>query len=76
MASSVRTQTNITTDQVALLSLRSQIISDPFHFLDESWSPAISICHWVGVTCRSRHQGVKSLDLSNMSLTGKIPRGF
>ncbi|KAM3239300.1 hypothetical protein P3L10_014334 [Capsicum annuum] len=45
MASSAMTKTNITTDQLALLSLKSQIISDPSHFLDESWSPAISICH-------------------------------
>ncbi|KAM3306596.1 hypothetical protein P3S67_013466 [Capsicum chacoense] len=36
VASSVMTQTNIITDQLALLSLKSQIISDPFHFLDES----------------------------------------
>ncbi|KAF3648118.1 putative triacylglycerol lipase 2-like [Capsicum annuum] len=76
MASSVMTQTNITTDQLALLSLKSQIISDLFHFLDESWSPATSVCHWVGVTCGSRHQRVKSLNLSNMALTGWIPREF
>ncbi|XP_016571200.2 LRR receptor-like serine/threonine-protein kinase EFR [Capsicum annuum] len=76
MASSAMTQTNITTDQLALLSLKFQIISYPFHFLDESWSPATSICHWVGFTCVSRHQRVKSLNLSNMALTGKIRREF
>ncbi|KAM3239191.1 LRR receptor-like serine/threonine-protein kinase EFR [Capsicum annuum] len=76
MDSSLMTQTNITTDQLALLSLRSQIISDPFHFLDESWSPATSVCHWVGVTCGSRHQRVKSLNLSNMALIGRIPGEF
>ncbi|KAM3306474.1 hypothetical protein P3S67_013344 [Capsicum chacoense] len=76
MVSSAMTQTNTTTDQLALLSLKFQIISDPFHFLDESWSPAISVCHWVGVTCGSRHQRVKSLNLSNMALTGKIPQDF
>ncbi|KAH0704221.1 hypothetical protein KY285_018499 [Solanum tuberosum] len=70
----VMTQTNITTDQLALLSLKSQISSDPFHFLNESWSPAISVCHWVGITCGSRHQQVKSLNLSSMTLTGTIPR--
>ncbi|XP_060179280.1 probable leucine-rich repeat receptor-like protein kinase At1g35710 [Lycium barbarum] len=37
MASSTMIQTNISTDQLALLSLKSEIISDPFHFLDESW---------------------------------------
>ncbi|KAM3306606.1 hypothetical protein P3S67_013476 [Capsicum chacoense] len=76
MVSSLMTQTNITTDQLALLSLKSQIISDPFHFLDESWSPATSVCHWVGVTCGSRHQRVKSLNLSNMALIGRIPSEF
>ncbi|KAM3394096.1 putative LRR receptor-like serine/threonine-protein kinase isoform X1 [Capsicum galapagoense] len=76
MASSAMTQTNITTDQLALLSLKSQIISDPSHFLDENWSPAISVCHWVGVTCGSCHQRVKTLNLSSMALTGRIPREF
>ncbi|KAF3632525.1 putative LRR receptor-like serine/threonine-protein kinase-like [Capsicum annuum] len=73
MARSAMTKTSITTDQLALFSLKSQIASDPFHFLDESWSFAMSICHWVGVTCGSRHQHVNSLNLSNMDLTGKIP---
>ncbi|XP_015160746.1 LRR receptor-like serine/threonine-protein kinase EFR [Solanum tuberosum] len=50
--------------------------SDPFHFLNESWSPAISVCRWVGVICGSRHQRVKSLKLSNFALTGRIPRDF
>ncbi|KAH0650015.1 hypothetical protein KY284_029927 [Solanum tuberosum] len=70
------TQTNITTDQSALLSLKFQIISDPFHLLDESWSPAISVCHWVGVTCGSRHKRVTSLNISNMNLIGRIPCDF
>ncbi|KAF3641195.1 putative LRR receptor-like serine/threonine-protein kinase EFR-like [Capsicum annuum] len=74
ISSSAMTQLNISTDQLALLSLKSQVISDPFHYLDESWSPVTSICHWVGVTCGSRHQRVKSLNLSNMALTGIIPR--
>ncbi|KAM3306371.1 hypothetical protein P3S67_013241 [Capsicum chacoense] len=74
MAISAMTHTNVTTDQLALLSLKSKIISDPFHFLNESWSPATSVCHWVGVTCGSHHQRVKFLNLSNMALTGKIPR--
>ncbi|KAK4713243.1 hypothetical protein R3W88_019150 [Solanum pinnatisectum] len=76
VASLAMTQTNITTDQSALLSLKFQIISDPFHLLDESWSPAISVCHWVGVTCGSRHKRVTSLNISNMDLTGKIPCDF
>ncbi|KAM3239049.1 putative LRR receptor-like serine/threonine-protein kinase isoform X3 [Capsicum annuum] len=76
MACFSMTQTNTTTDQLALLSLKSQIISDPSHFLYKNWSPAISVCHWVRVTCGSRHQRVKSLNLSNMALTGRIPQEF
>ncbi|KAM3394175.1 hypothetical protein P3S68_003177 [Capsicum galapagoense] len=72
MASLAMTKTNITTDQLSLFSLKSQIISDPFYLLDESWSPSRSACHWVGVT--SRHQRLKFLNLSNMALTCKIPR--
>ncbi|XP_015161275.1 probable LRR receptor-like serine/threonine-protein kinase At3g47570 [Solanum tuberosum] len=72
----VMAQTNINTDQLALLSFKSQISSDPFHFLNESWSPAISVCRWVGVICGSRHPREKTLKLSNLALTGRIPRDF
>ncbi|CAN4091895.1 unnamed protein product [Withania somnifera] len=74
--SSSMTPTNTTTDQLTLLSLKSQIVSDPSHLLNESWTPANSVCHWVGVSCGSRHQRVKSLNLSGMALTGRIPRDF
>ncbi|KAF3649452.1 putative WEB family protein, chloroplastic-like [Capsicum annuum] len=67
------TKTNITTDQSALLSLKAQISLDPSHLLIESWSPATSVCRWVGVTCRSCHHRVTSLNISNMNLTGRIP---
>ncbi|CAN4091929.1 unnamed protein product [Withania somnifera] len=76
MDSSAMTPTNTTTDQLTLLSLKSQIVSDPSHLLNESWTPANFVCHWVGVTCGSRHQRVKSLNLSGMALTGRIPRDF
>ncbi|KAM3238931.1 hypothetical protein P3L10_013964 [Capsicum annuum] len=74
ISSSAMTQFNISTDQLALLSLKSKIISDPFHLLDESRSPSTSVCHWVGVTCGSRHQRVRLLNLSNMDLMGSMPR--
>ncbi|PHT82917.1 hypothetical protein T459_11360 [Capsicum annuum] len=45
-------------------------------FLYESWSPATSVCHWVGVTCGSSYQRVKSLNLPNITLTGRIPQVF
>ncbi|KAH0764787.1 hypothetical protein KY285_000658 [Solanum tuberosum] len=35
-------------------------------------SPATSVCHWVGVTCGSHHQRVRSLNISSMALMGKI----
>ncbi|XP_047267398.1 leucine-rich repeat protein 1-like [Capsicum annuum] len=79
MVSSAMNQTNNTTDQLALLSLKSQIISDPFHFLDESWSPAISVCHWVRVACGSRRDFgnltfLVSLDLGNDNFHGNLPQ--
>ncbi|XP_047267460.1 LRR receptor-like serine/threonine-protein kinase RGI5 [Capsicum annuum] len=74
MASSGMTKTNITTDQLALFTLKSQIVSDPFHFLDESWSFTTSVCHWVGVTCGSHHQRVNSLNLNFNSIEGQIPK--
>ncbi|CAN4092025.1 unnamed protein product [Withania somnifera] len=76
MDSSAMTPTNTTTDQLTLLSFKSQIVSDPSHFLDEGWSSTTFVCHWVGVTCGSRHQRVKSLNLSGMALTGRIPSDF
>nr|WCJ12456.1 LRR-RLK-4 [Solanum microdontum subsp. gigantophyllum] len=69
-------RTNVSTDQLTLLSLKSQISSDTFHYLDESWSPATYVCHWIGVTCDYRNQRVKSLNLSDMTLTSRIPREF
>nr|XP_009617698.1 probable LRR receptor-like serine/threonine-protein kinase At3g47570 [Nicotiana tomentosiformis] len=76
MATSAMTHTNITTDQLALLSLKSQIFSDPLHFFDENWFPTTSVCHWEGVTCGSHHHRVRSLNLSNKALTGRIPQDF
>ncbi|KAL6288717.1 hypothetical protein ACE6H2_006227 [Prunus campanulata] len=66
------TQTNITTDQVALVALRSHINSDPHNIL-VNWSTTTSVCNWVGVTCGSRHLRVASLNLSNMGFIGTIP---
>ncbi|XP_047267399.1 receptor-like protein 35 [Capsicum annuum] len=76
ISSSAMNQFNISTDQLALLSLKSQIIFGPFRFLDESWSPAMSVCHWVGVTCGSLHKRVKSLNLADMALNDRIPPDF
>ncbi|XP_021834220.1 probable LRR receptor-like serine/threonine-protein kinase At3g47570 [Prunus avium] len=65
-------QTNITTDQSALLALKSHISSDPDNIL-VNWSTITPVCNWVGVTCGARHLRVSVLNLSYMGLTGIIP---
>ncbi|KAL6292818.1 hypothetical protein ACE6H2_000960 [Prunus campanulata] len=65
-------QINITTDQSALLALKSHITSDPHNIL-VNWSTTTSVCNWVGVTCGARHLRVASLNLSYMNFTGTIP---
>ncbi|XP_047267457.1 probable LRR receptor-like serine/threonine-protein kinase At3g47570 [Capsicum annuum] len=67
MASSAMTKTNITTDQLALFTLKSQIVSDPFHFLDESSSFATSgqIPKVIG--------NLRELKLRGNNLIGSIP---
>ncbi|KAK8972077.1 hypothetical protein V6N11_061885 [Hibiscus sabdariffa] len=64
---------NITTDQSALLALKSHITHDPHNLLATNWSTSTSVCNWIGVTCGSRHHRVTALDLSSMDLTGTIP---
>ncbi|XP_027184869.1 probable LRR receptor-like serine/threonine-protein kinase At3g47570 isoform X2 [Coffea eugenioides] len=65
--------TNITTDQSSLLALRAHISVDPLQILAKNWSVGSSVCHWIGVSCGSRHRRVTALDMSNMGLTGIIP---
>ncbi|XP_021802019.1 probable LRR receptor-like serine/threonine-protein kinase At3g47570 [Prunus avium] len=65
-------QTNISTDQSALLALKSHITTDPQNIL-VNWSTTTSVCNWVGVTCGARHLRVAVLNLSYMGLTGTIP---
>ncbi|CAL8150712.1 unnamed protein product [Prunus armeniaca] len=65
-------KTNITTDQSALLAMRSHITSDP-HNISVNWSTSTTVCNWVGVTCGARHLRVVSLNLSYMGFTGTIP---
>ncbi|XWS10106.1 hypothetical protein CRYUN_Cryun39dG0047300 [Craigia yunnanensis] len=67
---STKTTTNISTDQLTLLALKSYVNSD---LLATNWSTATSVCNWIGVTCGSRHQRVTALDLFNMNLSGTIP---
>lgn len=64
---------NITTDQSALLSLKSEITFDPDKILTVNWSGETSACDWIGVTCGRRHRRVTALDVSGMGLVGRIP---
>ncbi|XWS10851.1 hypothetical protein CRYUN_Cryun38cG0033400 [Craigia yunnanensis] len=64
--------TNITTDQLALLALKSHVTHDPRNLLATNWSTTISVCNWIGVTCGSKHQRVTALDFTGMGLTGTI----
>ncbi|PRQ29196.1 putative protein kinase RLK-Pelle-LRR-XII-1 family [Rosa chinensis] len=65
-------QTNLTTDQSALLALKANVTSDPQDLLS-NWSTNTSACNWVGVTCGHVHLRVAALNLSYFGLTGRIP---
>ncbi|XP_021287636.1 putative receptor-like protein kinase At3g47110 [Herrania umbratica] len=64
---------NITTDQLALLALKSHVTFDPQNLLATNWSSATSVCNWFGVTCASQQLRVTALNLFGMSLVGTIP---
>ncbi|KAK2975472.1 hypothetical protein RJ640_028661 [Escallonia rubra] len=67
-------ETNITTDQSALLEFRAHIINlDPQHILANNWSSTTPVCNWAAVTCSRRHNRVATLNLSYMGLVGTIP---
>ncbi|XP_060177711.1 probable LRR receptor-like serine/threonine-protein kinase At3g47570 [Lycium barbarum] len=63
---------NISTDEVALLALKSHI-SSPHNILQSSWSSSSPICSWIGITCGSHHNRVTALNISSMQLHGTIP---
>ncbi|KAK2979855.1 hypothetical protein RJ640_026597 [Escallonia rubra] len=59
--------TNISTDEHALLSLKTPITN---------WSSSVThVCNWTGVIC-NRHGRVAALNLSNMGLLGTIPQSM
>ncbi|XP_059637190.1 LRR receptor-like serine/threonine-protein kinase EFR isoform X1 [Cornus florida] len=67
---------NITTDESALLALKSHITRHhPHNILTKNWttSSTSSPCDWIGVRCSTRHHRVAALNLSYMGLTGTIP---
>ncbi|XVF65056.1 hypothetical protein PTKIN_Ptkin09bG0215800 [Pterospermum kingtungense] len=63
---------NITTDQMALLALKSHVTHDPGNLLAIGWTTSTFVCKWIGVTCGSTHHRVTALNLSGMGLTGTI----
>ena len=70
-SSAAAVETNITTDQSALLALKHHI-DGPYKRLASNWSTSTSVCHWMGITCGERHHRVIALNLSHMSLSGTI----
>ncbi|KAL8037740.1 hypothetical protein ABFX02_11G057900 [Erythranthe guttata] len=64
---------SITTDESALLALKSQLKLVPSHVLSKNWSHSTSVCSWIGVSCSSRHQRVAALDISSMGVVGNLP---
>ncbi|XVF82915.1 hypothetical protein PTKIN_Ptkin16aG0089500 [Pterospermum kingtungense] len=72
MVSYALTVRNLTTDQHALLEFKRRII-DPRNILADNWTTTTSVCNWIGVSCAAKHRRVKTLNLSNMDLTGNVP---
>ncbi|KAJ0018744.1 hypothetical protein Pint_11753 [Pistacia integerrima] len=66
-------QTNIITDQQALLALKAHITHDPSNLLATNWSTSTSVCNWIGIRSGARHHRVTFLDISSSNLTGIIP---
>ncbi|XP_006358717.1 probable LRR receptor-like serine/threonine-protein kinase At3g47570 [Solanum tuberosum] len=64
---------NISTDEAALLALKSHISSYPNIILASNWSSSSPVCSWIGITCSSRYHRVTALDISSMQLHGTIP---
>nr|XP_010939782.2 probable LRR receptor-like serine/threonine-protein kinase At3g47570 [Elaeis guineensis] len=62
---------NNSTDLSALLGFKAAI-DDPTGILATSWTPSISFCAWIGISCSHRRQRVTALVLNNMSLQGTI----
>ncbi|KMT00773.1 hypothetical protein BVRB_9g220540 [Beta vulgaris subsp. vulgaris] len=62
---------NNTSDMVALLAIKSEIINDPQGVLN-SWNDSLSICEWQGVTCGATRKRVVSLHLVSYSLQGTL----
>ncbi|KAH9317482.1 hypothetical protein KI387_019251, partial [Taxus chinensis] len=59
-------------NQHSLLAFKDAISFDPNNSLG-NWSPNVSFCKWIGITCSSPHmRRVVGLNLSEMDLEGAI----
>ncbi|KAJ4843078.1 hypothetical protein Tsubulata_042024, partial [Turnera subulata] len=61
------------TDQEALLALKTCITYDPHNALASNWSSTTPVCSWIGISCDPIRPRVTNLNLSNMGLQGTIP---
>ncbi|XP_027181613.1 putative receptor-like protein kinase At3g47110 [Coffea eugenioides] len=66
-------ETNIVTDQSAIVALKEHILSDPYLVLEDYLTANTSVCDWIGVTCGIQHHRVTALNISFTGLTGSIP---
>ncbi|KAJ8647493.1 hypothetical protein MRB53_000516 [Persea americana] len=57
------------TDRLALLAFKNEITGDPLQALS-SWNDSLHFCEWRGITCGSKHQRVRILNLTSLSLEG------
>ncbi|XP_058747534.1 probable LRR receptor-like serine/threonine-protein kinase At3g47570 [Vicia villosa] len=71
-ACSIASIKNISTDESALLAIKSLITSDPYNMLSNNWSSSYSVCNWVGISCDKKHNRVHSLNLTSMDLRGTL----
>ncbi|KAJ0568950.1 putative non-specific serine/threonine protein kinase [Helianthus annuus] len=62
---------NLGTDHIALLKIKSKITDDP-HGVFRSWNDSLPFCMWPGVTCGRRHQRVTSLNLTGKGMEGSL----
>ncbi|KAL8482247.1 hypothetical protein ACS0TY_028410 [Phlomoides rotata] len=60
------------TDQLALLSVKNTITSDPRGLLTTNWSTHTPVCNWIGVTCSVKNHRVTALNISHFDLSGTI----